>query len=63
MQLAVGGRPPLGGRVAAAGARVYRVDVNGVRTEEGLGGIVVMRGQAEYLLASGLDAAQSYNIR
>ena len=41
---------------------VYRVYVNGVRTEAGEGGVVVNAGEAEYALASGLDPAQTYNV-
>lgn len=43
---------------------VYRVYVNGVRTEtSGLDGVVVMHGESVYPLVSGLDPAQVYNIR
>ena len=41
---------------------VYRVDVDGVRQGAPSAGVVVAHGEAEYALASGLDASRSHTL-
>ena len=41
---------------------VYRTFINGTRLQSGLEGVVVQKGDAEYLIADGLDPMQNHTI-